>query len=61
MDKPNNDGNRPIAIAFLNKHSNMATMLIDNKANVSCKAVKIDERRRKEYLEAKRLEKEKLK
>jgi len=51
---PDNEGNRPLAIAFLNKHSNMATMLIDNKANVSCQAKMIDRKKKLEEEEAKR-------
>lgn len=42
IDMVDVNGNTPLGIAFLNKHSNIATILIDNKADV-CKRVFIDE------------------
>lgn len=42
IDVTDQNSNTPLSIAFLNKHSNMATILIDNKANV-CAKVFIDE------------------
>ncbi len=42
MDSFDVDQNTPLAIAFMNGHSNFATMLIDNKASVSELAIKVD-------------------
>lgn len=42
IDVTDQNGNTPLGIAFLTKHSNIATILIDNKADV-CKKVFIDE------------------
>jgi ankyrin repeat protein len=42
VDVEDSDGNTPMAIAFLHGHSNIATMFIDNGADVSKTATMID-------------------
>jgi len=61
VDPYDNDHNTPLAIAFLNGHSNMATMLIDNRANVLEMATQIDLNKLIEEQKNKMTEKNKLK
>lgn len=42
VDEPDKFGNTPLGLSFICGHSNICTMLIDNKADVSRDAIVID-------------------